>query len=270
MIRLIVCDLDETLLDRDKNVSAGNRAAICAFEASGGLFVPCTGRIYTSLERTLRQLDALGKAGHYVISTNGALISENSGKVCCAKGVPADKVQALIAYARSHGMGVEVFAEDGTLYHEAVDERELRDLPLFVDDPLPLPEDVSFLKDIGVAKMLYERWDMPYLKQFAEQMDPSLKEGLEISFSSDRYIEINAAGVNKGEGLRMLAEMLKIDMAQTMAIGDNFNDLEMIRVAGIGVAVANAPEAIREAADVVLEADHEHDAVAEAIERFAL
>ena len=72
-------------------------------------------------------------------------------------------------------------------------------------------------------------------------MDPALKEGLEISFSSDRYIEINAAGVNKGEGLRMLAEMLTIDMAQTMAIGDNFNDLEMIRAAGIGVAVANAP-----------------------------
>ena len=76
MIRLIVCDLDETLLDREKNVSAGNRAAIRAnSRRAAGSFVPCTGRIYTSLERTLRQLDALGKAGHYVISTNGALIS---------------------------------------------------------------------------------------------------------------------------------------------------------------------------------------------------
>ena len=167
-------------------------------------------------------------------------------------------------------MGVEAFAaEDGTLYYEAIDARELRDLPLFVDDPLPLPADVSFLRDVGVAKLLYERWDMPYLKQFAQQMDPALKEGLEISFSSDRYIEINAAGVNKGEGLRMLAEMLSIDMAQTMAIGDNFNDLEMIRAAGIGVAVANAPEEIRAAADVVLQADHEHDAVAEAIRQYA-
>ena len=120
-----------------------------------------------------------------------------------------------------------------------------------------------------LAKLLYERWDMPYLKQFAQQMDPALKEGLEISFSSDRYIEINAAGVNKGEGLRMLAEMLSIDMAQTMAIGDNFNDLEMIRAAGIGMAVANAPEEIRAAADIVLQADHEHDAVAEAIRQYA-
>ena len=261
MIRLIVCDLDETLLDSEKNVSENNRAAIREFEARGGLFVPCTGRIYTSLERTLSQLDALGKAGHYVISTNGALISENCGRVCCSKGVPADKVQALIAHARANGMGVEVY--------EAIDARELRDLPLFVDDPLPLPADVSFLRDVGVAKLLYERWDMPYLKQFAQQMDPALKEGLEISFSSDRYIEINAAGVNKGEGLRMLAEMLSIDMAQTMAIGDNFNDLEMIRAAGIGVAVANAPEEIRAAADIVLQADHEHDAVAEAIRQYA-
>ncbi len=269
MIRLIVCDLDETLLDSEKNVSENNRAAIREFEARGGLFVPCTGRIYTSLERTLSQLDALGKAGHYVISTNGALISENCGRVCCSKGVPADKVQALIAHARANGMGVEVFAEDGTLYYEAIDARELRDLPLFVDDPLSLPEDVSFLRDVGVAKLLYERWDMPYLKQFAQQMDPALKEGLEISFSSDRYIEIKAAGVNKGEGLRMLAEMLSIDMAQTMAIGDNFNDLEMIRAAGIGVAVANAPEEIRAAADIVLQADHEHDAVAEAIRQYA-
>ena len=178
-------------------------------------------------------------------------------------------MQALIAHARANGMGVEVFAEDGTLYYEAIDARELRDLPLFVDDPLSLPADVSFLRDVGVAKLLYERWDMPYLKKFAQQMDPALKEGLEISFSSDRYIEINAAGVNKGEGLRMLAEMLSIDMAQTMAIGDNFNDLEMIRAAGIGVAVANAPEEIRAAADIVLQADHEHDAVAEAIRQYA-
>ena len=65
-------------------------------------------------------------------------------------GPLSNLVQALIAHARANGMGVEVFAEDGTLYYEAIDARELRDLPLFVDDPLSLPEDVSFLRDVGV------------------------------------------------------------------------------------------------------------------------
>ena len=121
MIRLVACDLDETLLDDEKNIPLRNREAIAAFEAQGGIFVPCTGRIYTGLDRTLKQLGADGKAGHYVISTNGALITENTGRICASQGVDPQTALELTRYARENGMGLELVTGAGLIYHENID-----------------------------------------------------------------------------------------------------------------------------------------------------
>lgn len=265
MIRLIACDLDETLLNDEKNVSLKNYEAIKQFERQGGIFVPCTGRLYTGLKRTLTQLDAWQQAGHYVISTNGALISENTGKVLYSNGVDIEKAFALIAYGREHGIGMEVFTGSGVLYYENLDAKEERDLPLFIEGAKPLPQDYSFLKGQVIPKMLYERQDMAYLQSFAKQMPQALKEDLEISFSSDRYIELNKAGVHKGSGLAILAELLGVTMEEIMAIGDNYNDVGMLKTAGFSVAVANAPADIQQLCDHVCIHTYQEDAVAEAI-----
>ena len=124
MIRLVACDLDETLLDDEKNIPLRNREAIAAFEAQVGIFVPCTGRIYTGLDRTLKQLGADGKAGHYVSSTNGALIPENTGRICASQGVDPQKALELTRYARENGMGIELFTGEGIIYYEKIDALE--------------------------------------------------------------------------------------------------------------------------------------------------
>ncbi len=265
MIRLIACDLDETLLNDEKNVSLEDRKAIQAFERDGGIFVPCTGRLYTGLKRTLTQLDAWGKANHYVISTNGALISENTGKILASFGLDFEKAAALIAYGRQQKIGIEVFSDTGVLYYEGLDEKEQKDLPLFIDEALPLPAQVDVLKGQVIPKLLYERQDMAALRLFVQQMSDSLKAGLEISYSSDRYIEFNREGVHKGRGLTLLAEVLGIPLEETMAIGDSYNDVQMLKAAGIGVAVANAPSDIQVICDHVCTRTNQESAVAEAI-----
>lgn len=266
MIRLIACDLDETLLDDSKNVPQENKEAIRRFEAAGGHFVVSTGRIYTSLKRTLQQLDAYGKKDHYVISTNGALITENDGRICFCQGVSYEKTMALIEYARQAGIGVEVFTGTGDLYYENIDEREKIDLPMFIDTARPLPHDPSFLKGQVIPKLLYERQDMAYLHRFVEAMPQALKEGLEISYSSDRFIELNHLGVSKGEALVQLAMMLNVSMEETMAIGDNYNDVSMLKAAGFSAVVANAPKEIQERCDYVCTRTYRECGVAEAID----
>ena len=265
MIRLVACDLDETLLDDEKNIPLRNREAIAAFEAQGGIFVPCTGRIYTGLDRTLKQLGADGKAGHYVISTNGALITENTGRICASQGVDPQKALELTRYARENGMGIELFTGEGIIYYENIDALEEEQLPMFNKEIRRMPQDLRFITSCIVPKVLYERRDLPFLRQFVEAMPAGLKEGLEISYSSDRYIELNHIGVHQGSGLRQLADMLSIPMSETMAIGDNYNDLEMLKAAGYSAAMANAPADIQAVCTYVCRHTYQECGVAEAL-----
>lgn len=266
MIRLVACDLDETLLDDEKNVLQGNREAIAAFEAQGGIFVPCTGRIYTGLDHVLKQLGADGKPGHYVISTNGALITENTGRICASQGVDPQKALALTQYARKMGIGIELFTGEGIVYYENIDALEEKHLPLFNREVRHMPASLDFIADCLIPKVLYERRDFASLRPFVQAMPATLKEGLEISYSSDRYIELNHQGVHKGSGLRQLAKMLSIPMIETMAIGDSYNDLEMLKSAGYSVAMANAPKDIQAVCSYVCRRTYLECGVAEALE----
>jgi hydroxymethylpyrimidine pyrophosphatase-like HAD family hydrolase len=93
---------------------------------------------------------------------------------------------------------------------------------------------------------------------------------MDVSYSSNRYIEFNRRGVNKGAGLLNLAMLLGIRQEETIAIGDNYNDLSMIRAAGLGVGVANTVPEMKNQCDVITRATHEDGAVAEVIETYIL
>ena len=132
---------------------------------------------------------------------------------------------------------------------------------------------LDFLSGTGehVVKLLFMSLDMDELRRTERELaEAGLTAGLDVVYSSNRYLEFNAPGVNKGAGLLALAERLGIAPEETMAIGDNSNDVPMLRAAGLGVAVANASDEALEAADYVCEADNNAGGVAEAIERFVL
>ena len=127
---------------------------------------------------------------------------------------------------------------------------------------------LAFLKDTPIAKILFQNTDMTYLQQIAKQMKPITKDKVSVSYSSNRYLELNAIGVDKGLGLRELAAHLGIAIEDTMAIGDNLNDYAMLKDAGVAVAVANAVAEIQAISDYVTKANCNEDAVAEAIQKF--
>ena len=109
--------------------------------------------------------------------------------------------------------------------------------------------------------------------QYLKGIENDLKEitsDLDVSYSSNRYIEFNHQGVNKGQGLKKLAELLHVDIKDTIAIGDNFNDLSMIQEAGLGVGVSNTIADMKPLCDVITENDCDHSAVAEVINRYVL
>ena len=269
MYRLIVSDLDETLLDADKKVSAENCAAIRAVRDMGVKFVPASGRGFRSMGNVLHALDLYDRAGEYVISFNGGAITENRGnRLLHFAGIPFDAAEELYRRSFRYDVCAHVYTLD-TVYVRNFTQSE-RD---FLSGRMEVTEiderNLDFLKGQEIVKCLYMNTNHAYLEEIGHELS-DITGDMDVSYSSNRYIEFNRKGVTKGSGLRKLAELLGVDMKDTIAIGDNYNDLAMIQAAGLGVGVANMVEELKPLCDYVTRANYNESAVAEVLHRFVL
>ncbi|OON40224.1 sugar-phosphatase [Izhakiella australiensis] len=267
-IKLIAIDMDGTLLNPQHQISAGVKAAITAAKAKGINVVLATGRPYVGIERYLLELD-LQREEQYAISYNGALVHRAAdGELVSEVSLGFDDYLYFEALARE--LGVHFQALDKTaLYtpnkdiseftiHEsyltgiAVRYRSVEEMDPQLTFPKVMMIDKPELLDAAIAR----------LPQAARDKYTLLK-------SAPYYLEILDKRVNKGYGVKMLAELLGLKPEEVMAIGDQENDIAMIEYAGTGVAMGNAIESVKSAAQFVTRTNME-DGVAYAIERFAL
>lgn len=267
--KIIACDLDETLLGPDRRVSYGNREAIRAAAALGVKFVPATGRGFASVQGTLKEIGLFGAAGEYVLSYNGGAVTENRGnRLIDFHGLTFEQARTLFERGLSYDICMHVYTLDTVyVYKLPPDEKAYISGRMEVED-LTAPS-IDFLREVPIGKVLYGSTDLEYLGKIERELAGCTGE-MEISYSSSRYLEFNPRGVSKGSGLLRLAELLKVDPQDTIAIGDNINDLSMIRAAGLGVGVRNSVEEIKPDCDYVTENPYDRDAVAEVIRKFVL
>lgn len=269
MYKIITCDLDETLLCMDRTISKRNIDAIHAAMEKGVKFVCASGRGYMSFQNTLQEIGLYDLADQYSISFNGSAITENRGnRVLFLEGISWELANALYVKGVEFGVCMHIYTQD-TVYIYKLNEDERKFLEnrmdyILVDDP-----DLSFLKGQQIIKVLYEHNGYDYLNQIEEKV-AELTGECEVSYSSGRYLEFNKAGISKGAGLERLAGILGVDMKDTLAIGDNVNDITMIRAAGLGAAVGNVYEGIRGECDYIAEATNDEGGVGEIIEKFVL
>lgn len=270
MYKLIACDLDETLLNSDKEICKRNVDAIVKARKDYGVyFVPTTGRGYTCIDNVLHILDVYDAKQEYTISNNGGVVTENKGyRELSFHELPFDIASMLFSYGYEKDVCIQIFtAVDVYVFHLNEDERKW--LFSFKPDSIVCEEtSIAFLKDIPITKMLFQNTDVSYLRELGKEIEKLAQGRVVISYSSNRYLEMNAIGVNKGLGLRTLCSYLNIDLSETIAIGDNYNDIGMLKEAGLSAAVANAIPEVKAMCDYVCEQDHNEGAVAEVIERF--
>ena len=264
MYRIIACDLDETLLCTDRTVSQKNIEAITAARKAGVRFVPATGRGFASVQRTLKELGLWNEEGEYVISFNGGAITENrENRLLSVSGMDFARAEELYRRGMTYDVCVHVYTID-TVYIHNINQGEidfLNQRMAYKDFP---DEDLSALQGQTILKVLYQNTDYNYLRQIQQELLDTTRQ-LDVSFSSNRYIEFNQQGVNKGAGLRKLAELLGVDIKDTIAIGDNWNDFPMIREAGLGIGVANTIADMKAECDHITRATCDEDAIAEVI-----
>ncbi len=269
MYKIIACDLDETLLTNDKKITEENIAAIKAATEKGVHFVPTTGRGYWSVRETLKELGLYEKPNEYIISYNGAAITENADeKILSFDGLSHELAENLYSKGLDYDVCTHVYTLDKVYVRNIFDgERKFLNGRMKVEETNE--ENLAFIADEKIPKCIYTNTDHNYLLQIERDLG-DLTDELEVSFSSNRYMEFNKKNVNKGKGLKKLADLLGVDIKDTIAIGDNFNDLTMIEDAGLGVSVANGVDAVKEKASYITDSDNNHSAVAEVINKFIL
>ena len=269
MYKLIVCDLDETLLRLDRTISKEDISAIDKAKALGVKFVPATGRGFETVDGTLKELGLYDGAGQYVISYNGAAITENAGhRILDFAPVPFELANEIYKRGLEYDVCIHVYTENMVYINNLVQE-EITYLANRMEITEIDDKDIDFLKGSDIAKVLYMNTDFDYLKSIAGELS-DITGDLEVSYSSNRYIEFNKKGVDKGNALERLAGLLNIPMEETVAIGDNYNDIPMIRRAGLGACVGNAVDEVKHVADFVSEKTCDESAVADVINRYIL
>lgn len=269
MYKIIVCDLDQTLLSDDCTVSRENIEAIRRARALGVKFVPATGRGYRSVRNTLAELGLLDQENEYVISFNGGAITENRGdRLLHFEGISFGLAEELFRRGLDYHVCIHVYTKD-TVYVYRLWQEEIDFLKGRMEVKEFFEPNLDFLAGQEIVKVLYMNTDYAYLKQIEEDLKDVTGDA-DVSYSANRYIEFNRRGVNKGAGLLSLAKLLGVRREETIAIGDNFNDLPMIEAAGLGVGVRNSAEGIKPLCDYITKASCNEGAVAEVIEKFVL
>lgn len=269
MYKIIASDLDETLLCDDRSISQENIEAIQKAKDLGVKFVLATGRGFRTVDVTLKTLGLDDKKDEYVISFNGGAITENKGtKLLYFQGISYELANDLYQRGLNYDVCIHVYTKDKVYVYNFVDnEREFLNNRMEVIEIFD--DNLEFIKDEDFVKVLYMNQDYSYLKQIEKDLE-HMTQDIDISYSSNRYIEFNHKGVTKGEGLKSLAKLLGVDMKDTIAIGDNFNDLSMIKVAGLGVGVQNTAQDMKHECDYITEATNNESAIAEVIHKFIL
>lgn len=264
MYKMIVTDLDETLLNDEKHVSEKDKEAIDSLK--NVRFAVASGRGFVSIQEVLKEIGLYDKENTYSISLNGAIITENKGnRIIHCDYMPYEKAEKIFRIGVSLDTCIHVYTPYMTYVWNLTEEERI-----YVNGRIELTpmesDDISFLKNDRIMKILFVNTDMDYLHRLRKELD--LEDEYAITFSANRYLEFNNPGVNKGDGLHKLCEILDIDISQSIAAGDSLNDREILKEAGLSVGVANAVAQIRDVCDVILESDNNHSPMSEIIDRF--
>lgn len=264
-IKLVAIDLDDTLLDSGLKIADDCLQAINQVQRKGVLVTLATGRMYSSALTYARQL----KVDVPLITYQGALVKNSlSQEVLYYHPLPSQPAVEIINFFKQAGVHYHSYWEDQICmealtpegrYYASIAGME----PVLVDDLMSIGSSGEALKIMAVTE------DRRLLLEMERELKGRYGDSLNITPSKPFFLEVMARKANKADALRVVAAHYEIEQNEVMAIGDSYNDIEMIEWAGVGVAMGNAWEDVKKAADFVT-CSNDEAGVAEALRRFVL
>ena len=296
-IRLAALDLDGTLLSGHSTITPHTRQAIADAVAHGVVVLPATGRPLSNLPPVVAQLTGI----RYAITSNGAAVwdlgadpmgavysrycnaaehttSEPTALICCP--MPVELAREVFALYREYPGALSIFS-DGRTYRDLVSMERFgkRFARRTGSTEARQPNDGRFtvVRDLTewMSRHAHEVEKFCMFFDTPEQAQAALPRfralpGTEVVQGAADNIEVTARGVDKGEALLRLADLLGIPRESTLAVGDSENDRAMLEKAGVAAVMANGMPQIKALADLVSTKDCDHDGVAELFRRLDL
>jgi Cof subfamily protein (haloacid dehalogenase superfamily) len=264
--KLIVLDLDDTLLRNDHSISDRTKQALMEAQEMGVKVVLASGRPTFGMKHIAEEL-SLAKYGSFILSFNGGkILNCQTYEEMFSSTLTPEAVHNLYEISRREGVyihtyvGDEIVTEDENPFTKI--ESDLTGLPINVVN--------KFVKAVTEPVVKVLMMDAPEkLKIVETKLQAELDAEFSVMRSKPFFLEFTERGVTKGTSLNQLIQSCGINREEVIAIGDSYNDVAMIEFAGLGVAMGNAPDDIKEIANFVTDTNM-NDGVAKVVEEFVL
>jgi Cof subfamily protein (haloacid dehalogenase superfamily) len=264
--KMIVLDLDDTLLRDDLTISPRTKQALMEAQDAGVKVVLASGRPTSAMLSIAEEL-RLSEYGSFILSFNGAkIINCRTGEEWFSSMLPTEIVHQLYGISRREKVWIHTYVgdmiitEDENPYTDI--EGKLTNIRIKVVDNF-----VDAVTEPVVKVLMLEEPET--LSRVERKLQKEFTGSLSVMRSKPFFLEFTEFGVTKGTSLNSLIQQLGISRDEVIAIGDSGNDLSMIQFAGLGVAMGNATEEIKALADVITDTNM-NDGVAKVVEEFIL
>jgi Cof subfamily protein (haloacid dehalogenase superfamily) len=267
--KLLVVDVDGTIVDGKGNISAEDKRALARAALSGVKVSLSTGRVITACRELIARLSLDG----YHIFFDGALVSDSGQKEeIYIRPLKRDVVRRMVEFARASDTYLELYSKECFFaernnWSDDIHRRFFRVEPTIVDFGDIWNRELIIKAELVVHSLEEAAKAELFQNEFTDCLRFSIARS--PAFPEVDFINIIDMGVSKGEALTTLASFLGIAIEEVIAVGDGLNDIPLLKAAGLAVAMGNAFPEVKEAADYVT-LDIDHSGLAVAIDRFIL
>jgi len=264
--KLIACDMDGTLLNEDSALSERNKQAIIKAVDAGVMFVVATGRPFGNAQIVN---DIITKNMPFIVLNGAEAYMCKTEELLFERFLDFDL--AIEAFELGQKLGVSQIVWTGPRLWANSEHEKTTGYKSRANSPdMTIVEDLATIKDEvkGISKVLWID-DPENIKKLSAEMSAYFEDRLTCASSMPPYLEFIGNNAGKGPALEEIGKHFNIDRSDMIAIGDNFNDICMLKYAGFSVAVDNAEDEIKAVCDYVT-VSNDDDAVAEVIEKFVL
>jgi len=262
--KMLITDIDDTLLNSDKIVSQANIDALMKLQKSGVTLVLASGRPTFGITPIARELQ-MDKYGGYILSYNGSnIIRCKDSKVLHEVSLTKEDVHKIYDFAVEHDLDILTYQEGTIISNRRSDYINVE--VILTKMTHMVANNFKRIIDGPCVKVML-LGEPTYLREMEKIFKEKYLSFYNIAISKPFFLEAISKEANKGISMLKLAQILNIDPKEILAIGDSFNDLEMLKLAGSSIAVENSHSEIKEIATHVGKSNDE-DAIAHAIDKF--